>query len=112
MGIFAFQLVFLVFSLVALWGVFEKLQNGSLSSRGALFWALLWIIADGVVLFPESATILGNQLGIGRGADFVLYIAIVVILFVLFRLQVKIESMNRDMTKIVREKALRDKEPV
>lgn len=86
--------------------VFKKFRVGDLSRRGAAFWTLFWIAALGAVLWPHGTTILANLFGIGRGTDFVLYVAIAVIFMILFRLHIKTEQINRDITKVVREKAV------
>ena len=71
------------------------------------FWALLWLTVGFVVLIPDIANRLADFLGIGRGADVVLYSAIVVIIALLFRMSVRIEQLDRAITKVTREVALR-----
>ena len=71
-----------------------------------VFWILFWLAADVAVLWPNSTTVLANALGIGRGSDLVLYISLAALFYLLFRLHVKVESINRDVTKVVRDKAL------
>jgi len=60
----------------------------------------------GFVWWPDSTVIVANYLGIGRGTDLILYISLAVIFFILFRLHVKIESIGRDITKVVRKDSL------
>lgn len=104
--IILFQIIFILFSLAAIISIFTKRRDGSLTIRGALMWFSLWVAADVVVIVPQSTTIIANHFGIGRGSDFVLYIAIGLIFFILFRLQVKLEQMNREVTKVIRKDAL------
>ncbi len=101
-----FQILFSLFSLTAIAAVIHRKHENLLGIRGALFWIVFWVAADSVVWWPHGATLLANQVGIGRGSDFVVYIALALIFFVLFRLHIKIESMNRDITQIVRQEAL------
>jgi hypothetical protein len=103
-----FQILFLLFSLFALFHVGRRKKEGLLSTHGMLFWGGFWILADVVVLRPDSTTLFANQLGIGRGTDLITYVALALIFFVLFRLHIKLHEVQRDITKVVREKALDD----
>ncbi len=101
-----FQILFTLFTLYALSSVVARKRSGELGPRGLVFWVSFWVVATVFVWYPEATNRVAQAFGIGRGADFVLYISLVVIFFVLFRLHVKIESMSRDVTKVVRDKAL------
>lgn len=104
----AFQILFLLFFAGVMLGIFQKYRASTLSLRGLFFWSLLWVAAAIIVLYPQIATIVANHFGIGRGSDFILYISIALMFVILFRLQVKIELMNRDVTKVVRREAMRE----
>lgn len=101
-----FQGVFVLFSLLAIANVLGLKKAGHLSVRGALFWVLFWLAADIAVIDPSTTTHLANLFGIGRGTDFVLYVSFAALFFLFFRLQIKLEKMNRDVTKVVRDRAL------
>ena len=101
-----FQTLFIFFAIFAIGSVVKKKKEGLLGLRGMLFWVLFWLAACGFILWPNSTAVLAGYLGIGRGADLVFYVALVVIFYVLFRLHIKIETMSRDITKVVRKEAL------
>ncbi len=103
-----FQVLILLFSLVAIVSIFLRRAKDGLGIRGTAFWILFWLGVDVVVLFPNSTTVLANALGIGRGVDLVMYISVLLIFFILFRLNVKIEGINRQITKVVRKNAIDD----
>lgn len=69
-------------------------------------WVLFWLLAGVIVITPGSTFYFARLLGIGRGADLVVYLSLVAIFFIIFRLMVKIEQMNRNITKLVRKIAL------
>jgi len=104
--IIIFQILFLIFTLFAIVLVVKRKKAGEIGKKGAFFWVLFWLTALVAVWWPNSTSILANYLGIGRGTDFVLYISLIVIFYLLFRLHVKIESIGRDITKVVRKEAL------
>ncbi len=103
-----FQILIVLFSIVAIVSIFLRRQKDGLGIRGTAFWILFWFGVDVVILFPNSTTVLANKLGIGRGADFIVYISILMIFLILFRLNVKIEGLNRHITKVARKTALDD----
>ncbi len=104
--LFIFQALFVLFVLFAISSVVRKKKDGLLGPKGAIFWVLFWVLAAILVLLPDSTVVLANYLGIGRGADLVLYVSLAVIFYILFRLHVKIESISRDLTKVVRKDSL------
>ena len=104
-----FQSLFTVFALVAIVSVIKKKKAGQFGAKGMIFWVLFWLTAIVAVLWPDSTTILANRFGIGRGTDFILYISVAVIFYLIFRLHIKIESIGRDITKIVRKETLEKK---
>ena len=106
MSIILFQIIFLVFSALAIGAVLQRRKKGDLSARAAWFWAWFWILADIAVLWPDAVTRVANRFGIGRGTDFVLYVSLAVMFFLLFRFHVKLEGISREMTKVVRRDAL------
>lgn len=101
-----FQALFTIFALVAIVSVIKKKKAGQFGAKGMMFWVLFWFLAIIAVMWPESTTILANRFGIGRGTDFVLYISVAVLFYLIFRLHIKIESIGRDITKIVRKETL------
>ena len=101
------QILLVLFALFAIINVAKKKKEGLLGPKGFVFWILFWIIAGVVVVWPNSVQNIADRLGIGRGVDLVIYIAIAIIFFILFRLHVKMESLKRDLTTVVREDTLK-----
>lgn len=102
-----FQILFLLFVLFAIVSVIKKKKEGLLGPKGLIFWLVFWFLAIFVVLWPDSTFVLSNYFGISRGADLVVYVSLALIFFILFRLHIKLESVGRDITKVVRDKALK-----
>jgi hypothetical protein len=101
-----FQILFILFALFAITSVLKRKKDGQMGAWGAVFWAVFWVLAIVAVLWPNSTNILANSLGIGRGSDFIIYISVALIFYLVFKLHVKIEAISRDITKIVRKDAL------
>lgn len=105
-----FQILFSIFVLFAVANVVKRKQEELLGPKGMFFWIMFWLIASVAVWWPNSTTLLANTFGIGRGTDFILYIAVAVLFYLVFKLHIKLESVGRDVTKVVRGKALADQE--
>lgn len=99
----------IIFSIIALGGallVWQRREQKLLSVRSTLWWLLIWMAMIIMAWYPNSAQTVADILGIGRGVDLVIYAALAFLLLTIFRLTVKIESLQRDITKVVRRDAL------
>ena len=102
------QIFLAFFLLFALSRVFLRLRSSELSIIGFIFWSGIFGLAAIVVLFPGLTSGLARALGIGRGSDVVLYISIILLFYLVFRLYIYIEDLRHDITKIVKKIALKE----
>jgi small membrane protein len=65
---------------------------------------LLFITASGIllVIYPDLATWIANLFGIGRGADLLLYLFVVLGLFFAVTITSEIKRLQRQVTELVR----------
>ncbi|MEK7072456.1 MAG: DUF2304 domain-containing protein, partial [Patescibacteria group bacterium] len=71
-------------------------------------WLVIWLVAILIIWYPQTTTYLAARVGIGRGVDLVIYISIIVIFYLMFRLLLKIEQIEKQITKIVRYDSLKN----
>ncbi len=102
------QIFLLSLVIVGMGLVILRYRQRKIGTVAFLLWLVLWTGAAAVIMFPMSTVILARILGIGRGADLVLYTSLIVTLYLLFRLHVRLEQVNREVTQIVRALALRE----
>lgn len=100
------QFFAIIFCFFALWRVIAKFRRRELKISEFVMWSVFWAAVGVAFVIPESLTKLANLLGIGRGADLVLYVAVVVMFYLMFRIFVRLEKMEREITKVVRQDAL------
>jgi hypothetical protein len=81
-------------------------RGGRIATAHLVVWLAIWIGGAVVVAFPDFATRLATRLHIGRGADLVIYVSIPVLFYIVFRLLVRIERLNRDVTELTRALAI------
>ena len=73
----------------------------------ALAWTFVWIGAGVIVSLPGLTSVFASVVGVGRGADLVVYVAIFLIYILLFHLHVMHDRMERTLTELIRHEALR-----
>lgn len=107
--IIIFQVLFSLFALANMYKTWERKKNSSISNRESIFWGFFWLSSMLVVLWPNTVQMLADALGIGRGSDLVLYVAVALLFYLIFSLQMAMQKMQRDLTKMVQKDALKDK---
>ena len=69
---------------------------------------LLALVSAAVVFifFPDATNRIAHKLGVGRGADLVFYLSIVIFWFVILKLYVRIRKLEKIVTDVVRKDAI------
>ncbi|ULQ55717.1 DUF2304 domain-containing protein [Flavihumibacter rivuli] len=67
---------------------------------------LLGTVAILFVLMPELANKLAHKLGVGRGADLVMYVSILLFWFILIKLYAKIRKLEAQVTDLIRNQTI------
>lgn len=108
MGIFAgIALV----GIIAIWGfIFHKWVRRELRLQAFFVWTLLWAMGALAILLPAYPAVIATRLGIGRGADLIIYSSIIILLAIAFSLYSHVRNVDRQITRLIREMALRDHE--
>jgi len=71
-----------------------------------LSWLFLWLAAGAAILVPNATTTIAKLLGIERGADLVMYCAVIGGLVGFFMVYLGSRRMNRQLTEIARQVAI------
>jgi hypothetical protein len=103
------QLIAVVFALFALSRVILRLKDGNLSRREFVFWTFIWIFLIIVAFFPDLFTTIAIKLGLQQGVNLLSSLAIIVLFYLIFRLYVKVENTEQQITRLVRELSLERK---
>ena len=102
------HIILSIFILFAFSRVLLRFNDKTISYKEAVFWSLLWIGAAIVIFMPGFTGTLATILGIGRGADLIIYIAIILNFYIVFRLYVKLDKLDNNITTIVEKIAHKD----
>ena len=84
---------------------FVRLHNSILD-----FLLLLAMVTAALVFIflPDLTNTVAHKLGVGRGADFIFYLSIVIFWFVIIKLYVRIRKLEKIITDVVRKDALNE----
>ena len=77
-----------------------------MNAKELVFWTFIWGSAVLVVFIPGKTTILARLLGIERGYDAFVFIGIVTIFYIVYRLYVKVNEIDQTITELIRQIAL------
>lgn len=100
-----FQIIVLATVLIAMaWELWTFSKRSS--PWASLLRLAVWAAALAVVYQPDLASHLAQLVGIGRGADFVLYCASLALLLCVFYLYARQVTLERRLTELVRIQAL------
>src|SRR5271165_6494686 len=87
---------------------------GSFAFQSRLAYRLLgvifFVIATGFIVFPDSTTKVAHVLGVGRGADLLLYLSLFAGIHAFLLLYLRTRRLERKMTELIRTMAMRDAE--
>jgi small membrane protein len=100
------QSLLLAFVLAALAKVLHSYKQRRMAPLDFLFWGLVWIGTASMIIFPDATSFLAHFLGIGRGADLIMYLSLLISSYLIFRLHLALARLEQAITALVRAIAL------
>jgi hypothetical protein len=104
----AIQIGLVAFAVFALSRVILRFRKGGLPLVHLVTWFLFWAAVIVAVVRPATTTAIASLVRVGRGADLVMYVSVVVLFYALFRMFGRIEELERQITRVVRAAALKE----
>ncbi len=102
----AFQYIVVGLSVLACWATLRSAMRGGIRKRIAGFWLLVWITVGTTMIWPEATAYVARRLGIGRGADLVMYVSVLTMLVGFFYVYTRFRRLDRTITLLVRRLAV------
>ncbi|MFQ5620555.1 MAG: DUF2304 domain-containing protein [Candidatus Nanoarchaeia archaeon] len=103
------QILAIVFALFAISRTYLRLREGKLKVSQFVFWVVLWLGVVVLAFIPQTASYVSVYLGISRPIDAVIYGSIVLLFYLIFRLYVMLSDIEKTITQLVTDLALRKK---
>lgn len=101
-----FQTLALLFLTTTVLMEIRAVLRGQLGTAAFLARALVWVVAALAISRPDLVQSLANLLGIGRGADVILYAFALLFLLVSFYFYSRYIQLQRQVTALVRHLAI------
>lgn len=100
------EIILAIFALFAWSRAFLRFRAKSINHKEFTFWSIVWFATIVIVFIHGKTTILAKLLGMGRGFDAMVFLAIIGLFYIVYRLYVKINEIEIETTELVRQIAL------
>lgn len=97
-----YQVLLVIFVFFAESRVFLQFRDKKIGLGQFLFWTAIWASVLIVGFFAQSLGFISNFLGLGRLADVFLYASVGILFYLMYRIYMKIESVEQEITKLTR----------
>jgi len=104
------QVLVVAFALYAIVRTWLRYRRGAMRAGESVVWTCLWTLVGVCVLAPGITQWFAGILGVGRGVDAVMYLAILALTYAFFRLYLHQRQQDQQLTRLVRQLALKDAE--
>lgn len=97
----------IVFFLVKLW---QQKYRSEISRFEFAIWLIFWLLAGLAVIFIKFIDRISSSLGFSaRGIDVLVYMGFALLFYLVIKMRIRINQMDKNITKIVKHLALKDK---
>jgi len=100
------QIIVSIFLILIILKTLNRRKRKELSLKEFLGWLIIWIGIGIVFWFPQYTTKIADILKIGRGADLITYLAIIILTYLIFRIFIHLDKIEKNITKLTRKDAL------
>jgi hypothetical protein len=108
MKITTLTVLFFIVSCLALWRTVVNLKREAIGIRSALIWICLWLNIGVFSIFPNLLNTVMRMAQMETRIIFILVVAVFILLALIFNLVSRMDTMQRNMSKLVQEIALID----
>jgi len=104
------QIILILFIIFAVIKVALRYKDKVISLQEFVIWTIFWFLVGFVIIIPESTAYVASLVGVGRGVDLVIYVSILLLFYAGFRILVRLDKIEKNITQIVRREALNQSE--
>ncbi|WP_327037150.1 DUF2304 domain-containing protein [Methanobrevibacter olleyae] len=103
-----YQILLIIITIIAIIFMYNRLRVKKITPATFGLWVVICLIINFFAFAPKLSDPLAGFFGFGRGLDLLLVVGFAFTVYVLFRLYVKIDEINQNMTDLVRALAIHD----
>jgi len=104
-----FQFLIIIFALFAISRTISSFKKGKVNTKGLIIWTGLWLTVSIVTLLPQTTNFSAKILGVSRGTDVVVYLSIILLFYIVFKIYIKLEKIESNISTIIKKITLRNK---
>ena len=101
-----FQIAGIIVGLIAIILSILRFREGKMTVGMLALWTFIGLVIIAISINPNITNLFASLTGIGRGLDFILIIGLIGAYYLIFKIYTMIESMEQEITLLVRELAL------
>ena len=99
------KILLIAIALGVLYRVYQQYRADKVSVGWFFMWTIFWALVIVVTLVPEATNKVANVVGVGRGADLIIYLSLVLLFFFAFRTAVIQDQQHKELTGLIRKLA-------
>jgi small membrane protein len=104
------QIIALIVIVLFIVRLFWQKKKEQIALAELIFWLSFWLLAGIAIIFIKDIDRLLIDFGFSSsGINLLFYLAVVLLFYLVFKLRIRSERIERDLTKIIRELALINK---
>lgn len=101
-----YSIIFPIIAILAILWFFYRYLKEKQSLITVILWTILWLFVIVFSIFPTASERFASFFGITRGLDFIIIVVFLVLFYIIFRLYNRIDILQDEINKIVKEVAL------
>jgi len=102
----ASQIALAILVLIIIYKTFTSYRTKHLSLSFTLLWLTLWLVILFFITYPNLLIKLAHLVGIGRGVDLAIYLSLITVFFLVYKIFLRLTLIEKDLTQISRKIAL------
>ena len=104
------QFIIILFSAFVIFRLIDKFKKKEVSTKEFCLWLFFWLLVISATIWFRKTDVIAKFFGVEKGADLAVYVSIIVLFYLVFKMVIKFDKMERDITKIVRKIAIDSEE--
>ncbi len=97
------QAIALAIIAIFIWSLNTQRKKNKIGNNEFVFWLIFWCLGAIAVLLIRQIDKFTNFLGISSGINFLLYIAAIVLFYLIFKLRLTIAKLDANLTELTRK---------
>lgn len=100
------QIIALALIAIFIWRLIAQKKSKKIGQNEFIFWLSFWILGTVAIIFIRQIDNLVGLLGFSSGINFLLYLTVIILFYLVFKLRLALAKMDSNLTVIVRKLAL------